>query len=82
MKILIKRGKRSRTEHGYVLDEKPQYVAVCDTIHKNDIKHVITIPFKKYIHPGNEGKICNYCGGFYEVALDTIEPPCCKYCNK
>lgn len=79
MKIRIKRSKGRRTEHGYVSDEKPEYVAVCGTI--NEKKHVITIPFKKYIHPCNEGKICGYCGDYYEAAEDSVRM-CCGKCNK
>lgn len=94
MKVLIQKGKRRRTEHGYVLNEKPQYVSLCETfkvsvedggcasdkVTYEDKKHLVTVPFKKHIHPDNEGTICGYCGGFYELSEDSTKM-CCKECK-
>lgn len=91
MIIKIQKGRKAKTEHGYsTYEELKEYSPCkhcfnvnikklecgCNECLNPDPKHIVTIPFKKHIHPCNKGKIKCYKGNFYNTNKNNYLNPC------
>lgn len=81
MKIVIKRGGNQKTEHGYVLNGKPEFInasyeggvtvvtndCAADECRPHPKKKVAVIKLNRHIHPSLKGKIECYDGEYFEL---------------